>query len=81
MVVEGQVGAGDIRQIGGDVALADGDLPVLHVLRVDEQDVVDQVQVLEQDGADQAVEIAAGDKAVALGTADIGFTLSFHENE
>jgi hypothetical protein len=34
---------------------------------MDEQDVIDQVQVLEQDGANQAVEVAAGNEAVALG--------------
>ncbi len=38
--------------------------PFLHVLRVDEQDVVDQVELLEQHGADEAVEVRAGDEAV-----------------
>jgi hypothetical protein len=33
---------------------------------VDEQDVVDQVQVLEQDGANQAVEVAAGNETVSF---------------
>jgi hypothetical protein len=46
---------------------------------MDEQDVVDHVQVPEQDGTDQAVEVAAGDEAVALGSSRHGFTLSFHE--
>ena len=45
----------------------DLDLAVLHVLGVDEQDVVEHVELLQQRGADEAVEITAGDKAEALG--------------
>jgi hypothetical protein len=65
VMVERQVRARHVRQIGRDVAGADRDLPILHVLRMDEQDVIDQVQVSQQDGADEAVEVAAGNEAVA----------------
>jgi hypothetical protein len=54
------VSAFDVRQVGADVASRDLDLAVLHVLGMDEQDVVDQVELFQQDGAHQAVEIAAG---------------------
>lgn len=59
----GEMGRGHVRQVGGDVARADGDFSVLHVFRVHEQDVVDQAEVAQQDRADQAVEIAAGDES------------------
>ena len=38
------------------------DLAILHVLRVDKQDVVDERKMLEQHGTDQAVEVASSDK-------------------
>jgi hypothetical protein len=44
---------------------------------VDEQDVVDQVEVLEEDGAHEAVEVAAGYKAVTFGNGGHRHTLSF----
>jgi hypothetical protein len=40
VVVEGEADAGDVRQVRRDVAGTDLDLPVLHVLGMDEQDVV-----------------------------------------
>src|SRR3546814_6375535 len=58
-----QMAARHIGQVGDDVPRADLDLAVLHVLGVDEADVVDQVQVPQQHGAGQAVEIAARDEA------------------
>ena len=68
VMIEGQMHAFHIGQVGGDVAIVDLDLAVLHVLRMDELDVVDQLQLLEQHGAYQAVEVATGDKTVrALG--------------
>jgi hypothetical protein len=33
---------------------------------VDEQDLVDEIHVLEEDGAHEAIEIAAGNEAVTL---------------
>ena len=45
---------------------AELDLAVLHVLGVDEQDVVEDAEVLEQGGADEPVEVAAGHESVAL---------------
>ena len=64
VVVKHQVRAGHVRQVGGDVALGDGDLAVLHVFGVDEQDVVDQLQLMEQHGAHQAIKVAAGHQSV-----------------
>jgi hypothetical protein len=66
MVIECQVHARHIRQIGGDVVVADRDLTVLHILRVDEQDLFDQVQVLEQHRTHQAVEITTGYQTIFL---------------
>ena len=64
VVVEGEVHAWNEGQVGGDVALGNLDLAVLHVLRMDEFDLVDHVQVVEQHGAGQAVEITAGHEAI-----------------
>ena len=64
-MVEGEADAGDVGQVGRDVAGVDLDLAVLHVLGMDEQDVVEQSELLEQRGADEAVEVGAGDEAVA----------------
>ena len=43
VMVEGEVGAGDVGRVGGDVAVADLDLAIPHVLGMDELDVVDEV--------------------------------------
>ena len=43
MVVEHQMGTCHVRQVGGDVAVGDGDLAVLHVLGVDKLDLVDHL--------------------------------------
>ncbi len=67
MVVEHQVGAGDVRQVGRDVAGGDHDFAVLHVLGMDEQDVVDQFEMPEQHGAHETVEVAAGHEAEFVG--------------
>ena len=66
-MIENEMRPRHVGQIRGDVLRSDLDLAVLHVFRMDEQDVVDQVQVLEEDGAYEAIEIAAGDEAVTLG--------------
>jgi hypothetical protein len=44
----------------GDITCGDIDLAVLHILGVDELDVVDHVELAEQHGADQTVKVAAG---------------------
>ncbi|MNR17614.1 hypothetical protein D3C85_1342860 [compost metagenome] len=59
VVVKGQMRGFDVRQVGGDVALGDVDLAVLHVFRVHELDVVDQPELVEQHRADQTIEITA----------------------
>ena len=66
MVVKRKMNPGHERQIGGDVAVANGNFAVLHILRVHKQDLVDQVQVLQQDCADQSVEIATRYKTELL---------------
>ena len=43
------------------------DLAVLDVLGVDEQDVVEDPELLQQGGADEAVEVAAGDEPPSAG--------------
>jgi hypothetical protein len=47
MVVEGEVGALHVGKVGGDVAVRDIDLAVLHVLGVDERHFIDHVQAFE----------------------------------
>ena len=66
MVVEHEMCSRHVGQVGGDVALGDLYLAVLHVLGVHELDVVDQVQLVQKDGASQPVEVAACDKPVFL---------------
>jgi hypothetical protein len=66
MVVERDVHARVVGKIGGDVAGAELDLSVLHVLRVDELDVVEHAEVLEEGGAHQPVEVAARHESEAL---------------
>ena len=66
-MIERDRDVGVIRQVGRDVVGAELDLPVLHVLRVDEEDVVEDAEVLQQGRADEAVEVGTGDQAVALG--------------
>ena len=66
-MVEREPDAGHVGQVRRDVAGTDLDLAVLHVLGVDEEDVVEQPELLEQRGADEAVEVGAGDEAVACG--------------
>ena len=66
-MVEREPDAGDVGQVGRDVAGAHVDLAVLHVLGVDEEDVVEQPELLQQRGAHEAVEVGAGDEAVGGG--------------
>ncbi len=60
VVVEGEVNARNVGEIRRDISAGHLDLAVLHVLRVDELDGVEDAPFLEQDGADEAVEVAAG---------------------
>jgi hypothetical protein len=66
VVVERQVGARRIGKVGGDVTRPDLHLPVLHVLWVHEQDVLDQAELLEQHRAHQPVEVTPGDQPISL---------------
>ncbi len=66
-MVEREPDAGHVGQVRGDVAGADLDLAVLHVLGMDEEDVVEQAELLQERGADEAVEVGAGDEAVPCG--------------
>jgi hypothetical protein len=50
VVIEGEIDTWNIGQVGGDVARRDGNLAILHVLGVDERDLVNQVQFIEQNG-------------------------------
>jgi hypothetical protein len=65
-MVEDQVGSGRVRQVGGDVARTDLDRPILDILGMHEHDVPDQVELFEQHGADQPVEIAPGHQPISL---------------
>ncbi|MFT5173060.1 MAG: hypothetical protein ACI8W7_001228 [Gammaproteobacteria bacterium] len=47
MVIEAKMDFFSIGQIGGDVAIRDGRLAVLHVLRVYEGDAIHQIEVFE----------------------------------
>jgi hypothetical protein len=60
MVVERQMTARDIRQVGGDVARRDVDLSILHIFGMDKRNLVDEVQLFQENPADQAVEVTAG---------------------
>jgi hypothetical protein len=64
VVVERQRDLGAVREVRRDVVRGQLDLAVLDVLRMDEQDLVEEPQLLEQRGADEAVEVAAGDEAI-----------------
>jgi len=63
VMIEGEIDTFVERHVGRNVVVGKVDLAILHLARMDEQDVVDQLHFLEQNGADQAVEIAAGDQA------------------
>ena len=64
VVIEDQAGTGNVGQIGGDVAFGDFDLAVLHILGMHELDFVDHLQFVEQNSADQTIEITAGNQTV-----------------
>ena len=70
-MVERKPDAGHVGQVRGDVARAHLDLAVLHVLGVDEEDVVEQTELLQERRADEAVEVGAGDQAVANGRSGV----------
>ena len=54
---------GAVGQVGRDVIGGQLDLAVLHVLGMDEQNLVEEPELLEQGGADEAVEVAASDES------------------
>ena len=65
-MIEDQMADRRIRQVRADVPGPQVGFAVLDVLRVHEHDLVDEVQLFEQDRADQTVEIAAGHQSVLL---------------
>ena len=66
VVVERDVDVRVVGEVGGDVTGAELDLAVLHVLGMDELDVVEDAEVLEKGGAHQPVEVAARHESEAL---------------
>jgi len=64
VVVERQRDLGAVGQVRGDVVGGQLHLAVLDVLRVGEQDVVEQAELLQQGGTDEPVEVASGDESV-----------------
>ena len=60
VVIEAQVSARHIGQVGGDVARSNGDFAVLHVFGVDEGDIIDEAKLGEKNRTNQAIEVAAG---------------------
>ena len=66
VVIEREVDARHVRQVRRDVAVGQLDLAVLHVLGVDEEDVVEHAELLEERRAHQSVEIGARHQPVAL---------------
>ena len=61
MVVEHQMRGCHVGQVGGDVAAADVNLAILHILGMHKFDLLNQVQLFEQYSAYQAVKITACD--------------------
>ena len=66
VVVEREVHARVVGEVRGDVGRAQLDLPVLHVLGMNELDVPEDVHLPEEGGTDQPVEIAARHQPVTL---------------
>ncbi|MGH1570348.1 hypothetical protein ACRAWG_06370 [Methylobacterium sp. P31] len=66
MMIEGEMAGFDVRQIGDDVAIRDRDNAILHVLGMNELDLVDQVEFVQQHAADETVKVATRHKAELL---------------
>src|SRR4051812_42600425 len=66
MVVERDVHVRVVGEVGGDITGAELDLAVLDVLGVDELDVVEHVEMLEEGGTHQPVEVTARHESEAL---------------
>lgn len=62
MVVKSEACSSNVGQVGRDVSTGDVDPFVLNVFGMNELDVLDDLKFVEQHGADQTVEIAAGDQ-------------------
>ena len=60
MVIERHPHTLNEGQIGGDIAAGDFNHPILHIFGVDELDLVDQLQLFQDSGANEAIEIATG---------------------
>ena len=63
VVVEPEPAARGVGDVGENVVGRDGDLAVLHVLGVDELDLVEEPLFLEEHGTAQAVEVAASQQS------------------
>jgi hypothetical protein len=63
MMIESQMNPFHIGKVGGDVGVGNQDRAVLHVLWVDEFDIINDVEVLLQYGANQTVEIIPGNQS------------------
>src|SRR5258708_9010595 len=63
MMIEPEAGAGHEWKVREDVIRRDVDLPVLHVLRMDELDAFDRYHLLEQHGAGKTIEIRSRNEA------------------
>ena len=64
VVIERERHLGPVGQVRGDVVRVQLDLAVLHVLGMDEQDVVQEPQLLQKRGADEAVKVATSDETI-----------------
>src|SRR5436190_558365 len=65
-MVEGQPHPGDVWKVGRDVAAGELDEAVLHILWMDERDLVEDFELFQQSSAHETVEVAAGDKTTLL---------------
>jgi hypothetical protein len=66
MMIESQMDAGDIRQVSRNIPVVNLNLAILHILGMDKLDIVDQLQFVQQNRADQAIHIAASDEAESV---------------
>ena len=63
MMIESQMNAFHIGKIGGDIGIGNQDGTVLHILWMDEFNVVNDIEFFQQHSADQPVEITTGNQS------------------
>ena len=66
MMIETEMAARRVGQVGEDVVVGHRDLAVLHILGMHKFDGAQDAQFFQKDGADQAVKIAASQESVFL---------------